>query len=78
MSNLAAMCKQIVEHVDNGDLMTALDFFENTMLPYHQKMDANEAPELHALVAELDVTVENEDWNESLEIVDKISEQLNG
>jgi hypothetical protein len=78
MSNLAAMCKQIVEHVDNGDLMTALDFFENTMLPYHEKMTPSEDPVLYELVTELDGTVENEDWNESLEIVDKISEHLNG
>lgn len=78
MSNLEIMCKKIVEHVDNGDLMTALDFFENVIEPYHQSMEVSEAPELHALVTDLNKTIENEDWNESLEIVDKISEILNG
>ena len=76
MSNLKVMMKQIVNHVDEGDLMTALDFFESSVLPYHKQMDPTKDQELYDLVTKLDGTVENEDWNESLEIVDEISEML--
>ena len=78
MSNLAAMMKQIIKHVDEGDLMTALDFFESSVLPEHKKMNPSEDQALHDLVTKLDGTVENEDWNESLEVVDEVSELLNG
>lgn len=78
MSNINALCKQLVEHVNNGDLMTALDFFESSMLPYHSKMSPEENQTLYKLITQLDTTVEGEDWNESLEVVDKIAENLNG
>lgn len=78
MSNLKVLCKKIIEHVDNGDLMTALDFFENTMLPYYESMDASTDQALYDLVTKLNETVENEDWNESLEIIDQMNETING
>lgn len=78
MSNLEVLCKKIIEHVDNGDLMTALDFFENTMLPYYKSMDASTDQVLYDLVTKLNETVENEDWNESLEVVDQMNEIING
>jgi len=40
-------------------------------------MNPSEDQALHDLVTKLDGTVENEDWNESLEVVDEISELLN-
>lgn len=78
MSDIIAATKQLVEHVNNGDLMTALEFFETDLLPYHAKTKSSGDPQLHELIDKLDNTVENEDWNESLEIVDQIGEYING
>lgn len=78
MTNIEALCSQLAKHIDNGDLMTALNFFEETVLPYHQKMDSSEHPALFEQISVLAVHVDEEEWNEALIVVDKIAEILNG
>lgn len=78
MTDIELLCKTLVEHINNGDLMIALDFFENTLAPYHSSMDDKENVLLYEQVSILKTHVNEESWNEALSVVDTISEILNG
>lgn len=77
MSNLKIMCKQLVKYINNGDLMAGLEFFETVIVPYHDSTPLDENVELYENVTILKEFIEDESWNDALEVVDKISVMLN-
>ena len=77
MGNLEIICKQLVKHINNGDIMIALEFFENVLEPYHTNMSSDENTELFEHVSVLKKFVEDESFNDALEVVDKIGVLLN-
>lgn len=78
MVDLIEICKTLVNYCDEGDLMSALSYFEGEIKPNLDSIDSSANPELSSLLLEAADAVNEEEWATALELVDKIGEKLNG
>lgn len=78
MSNIIKEMKQIVEYYDQGDLMSCLSHFEAHMRPLVETPDPNENQEMLAILQEVCVQIDDEDWQASIENLEKLKAMVNG
>lgn len=77
MFDLINASKTIVNYVEEGDLMSALSYFEGEIRPAVKLIDVHENQQLLDLMKSALDAIENEEWQITLEVVDKISVLLN-
>lgn len=78
MVDLIETCKTLVNYCEEGDLMSALSYFEGEIRPNLDEIDGSEHPEILSMLTEAADAVAEEEWATALELVDKLSEKLNG
>ena len=78
MFDIIESAKTIINYCDDGDLMSALSYFEGEVRPHISVMESNDHVELFECMKTALSAIDDEDWSVALEIVDKMSVILNG
>ncbi len=78
MFDIIESAKTIVNYCEDGDLMSALSYFEGEVRPQLETLENSEHSELFACMQTALTAIDEEDWSSALEIVDKMSLILNG
>jgi hypothetical protein len=76
MADIKNLVEEIVGHVDSGDLMTALSFFESEIRPVVEATDEYENPEMLDILREQCTLIDDEEWNSVLINVEKLKGML--
>jgi hypothetical protein len=77
MFDLTNATKTMVNYCEEGDLMSALSYFEGEIRPVLTSMDSYENQQLLDYMKNILEAIDNEEWQTGLEIVDKVSVLLN-
>jgi hypothetical protein len=78
MFDLVEAAKTLVNFCDDGDLMSALSYFEGEVRPEITEIETHEHAEILACMKTALLAIDDEDWSVALEAVDKMSAVLNG
>lgn len=70
--------KTLVGYVDDGDLMSALSFFEGEIRPNVADIENDENQEIVNLFKSVFDAIDNEEWHVALETVEKVREVIYG
>lgn len=73
MVDLFEGSKILVEFCENGDLMSALSYFEGELKAVIDSTTTHQNEELLKLLKEMSVYIENEEWAGALENVEKLN-----
>ena len=76
MVDLVEGSKTLVEFCENGDLMSALSYFEGELKTVIDNTTTYQNEELLKLLKEISVYIENEEWAGALENVEKLDSIL--
>lgn len=64
--------KTLVGYIDEGDLMSALSYFEGEIRPNVMEMETNEHQEIVDLFKSVFDAIDNEEWHAALETAEKV------
>ena len=78
MSDMIKEMKQIIEYYDQGDLMSCLSHFEGAMRPIVSEIDTHENQEILDILKQVCIQIDEEDWQASIENLEKVKGILNG
>ena len=73
MFDLEESAKVIINFCDEGDLMSALAYFEGEIRPQLSSVQSHTNQKLLDIMNGASVAIENEEWHTALEAVDKMS-----
>jgi hypothetical protein len=78
MTELVTEIEQMIQHYDDGDLMSCLSHFESAVRPIVESMDSWEPQEALDILKEACQQIDDEDWQASIENLEKLKGVLNG
>lgn len=77
MTDFLTEIKQFIKHYDDGDLMSCLAHFESNVRPIVESMDTWEPQEALDIMKEACKQIDDEDWQASIENLEKLKGVLN-
>jgi hypothetical protein len=78
MFDLEESANVIINFCNEGDLMSALSYFESEIRPHLPSVQFHTNQKLLDIMNGASIAIENEEWNTALEAVDEMSNLLNG
>lgn len=66
------LAKEVVGYCEDGDLMTALSFYESEIRPAVEDLESHELQDLLDVMKSQAELVDNEEWQKVMENVDKM------
>jgi hypothetical protein len=70
--------KTLVDMAEAGDLMTALSYFESELRPVIEDTKTYYNEDLLKLLKEMCIHIDNEEWTDGMENLEKVSIIVNG
>jgi hypothetical protein len=77
MGKLEVLFKKILDCIDNGDFMSALEIFQTEIRPIVETLDTYENQKFLDILKEQCTLVDNESWNEALINIERLREIYN-
>ena len=76
IEDIPTKLKQIIEYCDEGDYMTALSFFDAEVRPFLESTDTHPQQELLDWSKEQMRLIDEEQWQQVIQNIDEMGEQL--